>query len=149
MYILTDNDFVESEDSIEVNGVTFHKPLVEKPINADDHNVYIYFPVSAGGGSQRLFRKVPSQFTPCLPIISHSLPHITSNLVVGLSPVWGKLWCWYIYRDFIYSEGQFFFKYYHKHDVRGNLRIKSKRLPVTLPVCLHHQTKLQLAEVCS
>ena len=59
-FSLTDIDFVETEDSIEVNGVVFQKPFVEKPINADDHNVYIYFPVSAGGGSQRLFRKVRS-----------------------------------------------------------------------------------------
>jgi inositol-hexakisphosphate/diphosphoinositol-pentakisphosphate 1-kinase len=49
---------VEADDYVEVNGDMFHKPFVEKPINAEDHNVYIYFPTSAGGGSQRLFRKV-------------------------------------------------------------------------------------------
>ncbi|KFD48371.1 hypothetical protein M514_10783 [Trichuris suis] len=52
---------IEHEDAIEVNGVNFNKPFVEKPISAEDHNIYIYYPSSAGGGSQRLFRKVDNR----------------------------------------------------------------------------------------
>ncbi|KAE8618044.1 hypothetical protein XENTR_v10009257 [Xenopus tropicalis] len=54
-------NLVEGEDHVEVNGEVFPKPFVEKPVSAEDHNVYIYYPTSAGGGSQRLFRKIGSR----------------------------------------------------------------------------------------
>ncbi|XP_049578864.1 inositol hexakisphosphate and diphosphoinositol-pentakisphosphate kinase 2 isoform X5 [Syngnathus scovelli] len=54
-------NLVEAEDHVEVNGEIFPKPFVEKPVCAEDHNVYIYYPTSAGGGSQRLFRKIGSR----------------------------------------------------------------------------------------
>jgi len=61
------NIIIENEDYIEIKGIRFNKPVVEKPIDAEDHNIYIYYPLSAGGGSKRLFRKIgdkSSQFYP-------------------------------------------------------------------------------------
>lgn len=54
-------DLVEHDDHIEIGDVIFNKPFVEKPVSAEDHNIYIYYPSSAGGGSQRLFRKIGSR----------------------------------------------------------------------------------------
>ncbi|XP_020864858.1 inositol hexakisphosphate and diphosphoinositol-pentakisphosphate kinase 1 isoform X3 [Phascolarctos cinereus] len=54
-------NLIEGEDQVEVNGAVFPKPFVEKPVSAEDHNVYIYYPSTAGGGSQRLFRKIGSR----------------------------------------------------------------------------------------
>ncbi|ODM97795.1 Inositol hexakisphosphate and diphosphoinositol-pentakisphosphate kinase [Orchesella cincta] len=55
------HELIESEDHVEVNGVIFNKPFVEKPVCAENHNIYIYYPTSAGSGSQRLFRKIGSR----------------------------------------------------------------------------------------
>ena len=59
----------EVDDVVEINGHLFHKPFVEKPVSAEDHNIYIYFPSDYGGGSQRLFRKVST--SECKLISSH------------------------------------------------------------------------------
>lgn len=53
-----ERELIESDDHIEVSNVIFNKPFVEKPISAEDHNICIYYPAHAGGGSQRLFRKI-------------------------------------------------------------------------------------------
>lgn len=57
--ILDRNDLnhkvIEYDDKIIVNGITINKPFVEKPLNAEDHDIYVYY---KGGGSRRLFRKI-------------------------------------------------------------------------------------------
>ncbi|XP_020202246.1 inositol hexakisphosphate and diphosphoinositol-pentakisphosphate kinase VIP1 isoform X2 [Cajanus cajan] len=59
--------FIEEEDFVEVRGMRFWKPFVEKPVDADNHSIMIYYPSSAGGGMKELFRKVgnrSSEFHP-------------------------------------------------------------------------------------
>jgi len=53
-----------------VNGVTIHKPFVEKPVDADDHNIAIYYPTSAGGGCKKLFRKIGNRSSEFYPDIN-------------------------------------------------------------------------------
>ena len=51
------NELEEYDEYIVYNGQKIMKPFVEKPRNGDDHNIYIYYPMSHGGGQTRLFRK--------------------------------------------------------------------------------------------
>ncbi|CAD5124435.1 DgyrCDS12718 [Dimorphilus gyrociliatus] len=62
------DSLVEEDDHVWINGILFTKPFVEKPVSAEDHNVYIYYPSSAGGGSQRLFRKIGSRSSVYSPV---------------------------------------------------------------------------------
>jgi hypothetical protein len=50
--------------------VQINKPLVEKPVDAENHNIYIYYPMSAGGGSKRLIRKIDDRSSEFYPSIN-------------------------------------------------------------------------------
>ena len=55
------------DDYITINGMKLNKPVVEKPFDAEDHNINIYYPMNVGGGCKKLFRKIgnsSSNFDP-------------------------------------------------------------------------------------
>jgi inositol-hexakisphosphate/diphosphoinositol-pentakisphosphate 1-kinase len=60
----------EFDDHIECNGVIIHKPFVEKPVDADDHNIAIYYPSLAGGGCKKLFCKIGNKSSEFYPDIN-------------------------------------------------------------------------------
>lgn len=55
----TDIEIID-EDTLKIGSNMIRKPFVEKPVSAEDHNVYIYYPKARGGGGRRLYRKVRS-----------------------------------------------------------------------------------------
>ena len=56
-YETINKELLEFDEYLEYKGKKIMKPFLEKPANGDDHNIYIYYPLSHGGGQKRLFRK--------------------------------------------------------------------------------------------
>jgi inositol hexakisphosphate/diphosphoinositol-pentakisphosphate kinase len=65
-----DTVVLEHPDWIEIDGVRMHKPLVEKPYDGEDHNIYIYYGSKQGGGSRRLFRKIGNRSSRFYPKVN-------------------------------------------------------------------------------
>ncbi|CAH2073480.1 unnamed protein product, partial [Iphiclides podalirius] len=135
------HELVESEDHVEVNGVVFNKPFVEKPVSAEDHNIYIYYPTSAGGGSQRLFRKIGSRSSIYSP---ESRVRKTGS---------------FIYEDFMPTDGTDVKVYtvgpdYAHAEARkspaldGKVERDSEGKEIRYPVILSNQEKLISRKVC-
>ncbi|XP_023315786.1 inositol hexakisphosphate and diphosphoinositol-pentakisphosphate kinase 2 isoform X18 [Trichogramma pretiosum] len=140
-HFLPEHELVESEDHVEVNGVTFNKPFVEKPVSAEDHNIYIYYPTSAGGGSQRLFRKIGSRSSVYSP---ESRVRKTGS---------------YIYEDFMPTDGTDVKVYtvgpdYAHAEARkspaldGKVERDSEGKEIRYPVILSNAEKLISRKVC-
>jgi len=134
-------NFEEQDDHVVVNGVVFNKPFVEKPVDAEDHNIIIYYPTSAGGGSQRLFRKIGSRSSVYSP---------ESNVRRTGS---------YIYEDFMATDGTDVKVYtvgpdYAHAEARkspaldGKVERNSEGKEVRYPVILSNKEKLIARKVC-
>ncbi|RMX45431.1 hypothetical protein pdam_00019294 [Pocillopora damicornis] len=125
--------FVELDDSVQIGDMIFHKPFVEKPVDAEDHNVYIYFPSRIGGGSQRLFRKVGDRSSVYSP---------ESSVRKKGS---------YIYEDFVvYTVGP---EYAHAEarkspSLDGKVERDSEGKEIRYPVILNQYEKEMANKVC-
>ncbi|KAG8745708.1 hypothetical protein FRC10_007188 [Ceratobasidium sp. 414] len=64
---IADVQMREDGEAIIINGQVMEKPFVEKPVDGEDHNVYIYF---KGGQGRRLFRKVGNKSSELDPTLS-------------------------------------------------------------------------------
>ena len=85
-------EFGDNYEYVEADGIRITKPFVEKPVDANDHNIYIYYPDSAGGGVKKLFRKVGNQSSDYMP------PQNGKQVSIRRSGA-------YIYEDFMPTGG--------------------------------------------
>jgi inositol hexakisphosphate/diphosphoinositol-pentakisphosphate kinase len=80
----------QTDGSVRVGALRLARPFIEKPANADDHNIYIYH--ADREGVTRLFRKVANKSSEFLP---------GPQDVRGLEPDAAS----YVYEDFLPVDG--------------------------------------------
>ncbi|XP_056138564.1 inositol hexakisphosphate and diphosphoinositol-pentakisphosphate kinase 2 [Lampris incognitus] len=134
-------NLVEGEDHVEVNGEVFPKPFVEKPVCAEDHNVYIYYPTSAGGGSQRLFRKIGSRSSVYSP--ESSVRKTGSYIYEEFMPTDGTdVKVYTVGPDYAHAEAR------KSPALDGKVERDSEGKEVRYPVMLTAMEKLVARKVC-
>uniref|UniRef100_UPI0035901EFF inositol hexakisphosphate and diphosphoinositol-pentakisphosphate kinase 2-like isoform X4 n=1 Tax=Myxine glutinosa TaxID=7769 RepID=UPI0035901EFF len=132
---------VEGDDQVEVDGEIFLKPFVEKPVNAEDHNVFIYYPTSAGGGSQRLFRKVGSRSSVYSP--ESSVRKTGSYIYEEFMPTDGTdVKVYTVGPDYAHAEAR------KSPALDGKVERDSEGKEVRYPVILNAREKLIARKVC-
>ncbi|XP_060228239.1 inositol hexakisphosphate and diphosphoinositol-pentakisphosphate kinase 1 isoform X4 [Meriones unguiculatus] len=134
-------NLIEGEDQVEVNGAVFPKPFVEKPVSAEDHNVYIYYPSSAGGGSQRLFRKIGSRSSVYSP--ESSVRKTGSYIYEEFMPTDGTdVKVYTVGPDYAHAEAR------KSPALDGKVERDSEGKEVRYPVMLTAMEKLVARKVC-
>nr|XP_056721834.1 inositol hexakisphosphate and diphosphoinositol-pentakisphosphate kinase 1 [Euleptes europaea] len=134
-------NLVEGEDQVEVNGAVFPKPFVEKPVSAEDHNVYIYYPTSAGGGSQRLFRKIGSRSSVYSP--ESSVRKTGSYIYEEFMPTDGTdVKVYTVGPDYAHAEAR------KSPALDGKVERDSEGKEIRYPVMLSAMEKLVARKVC-
>ncbi|XP_053422344.1 inositol hexakisphosphate and diphosphoinositol-pentakisphosphate kinase 2 isoform X11 [Nycticebus coucang] len=134
-------NLIEGEDQVEVNGEVFQKPFVEKPVSAEDHNVYIYYPTSAGGGSQRLFRKIGSRSSVYSP--ESSVRKTGSYIYEEFMPTDGTdVKVYTVGPDYAHAEAR------KSPALDGKVERDSEGKEVRYPVILNAREKLIAWKVC-
>ncbi|XP_043833546.1 inositol hexakisphosphate and diphosphoinositol-pentakisphosphate kinase 2 isoform X8 [Dromiciops gliroides] len=134
-------NLIEGEDHVEVNGEVFQKPFVEKPLSAEDHNVYIYYPTSAGGGSQRLFRKIGSRSSVYSP--ESSVRKTGSYIYEEFMPTDGTdVKVYTVGPDYAHAEAR------KSPALDGKVERDSEGKEVRYPVILNAREKLIAWKVC-
>eukprot|EP00123_Amoebidium_parasiticum_P001100 comp12106_c0_seq1/m.6841 comp12106_c0_seq1/g.6841 ORF comp12106_c0_seq1/g.6841 comp12106_c0_seq1/m.6841 type:complete len:972 (-) comp12106_c0_seq1:73-2988(-) len=133
---------IEEDDAVVIGGQRFVKPFVEKPFDAEDHNIRIYYPRSAGGGAQQLFRKIGDKSSEFLP---------DCNTIRRDGS--------YIYEEFLATEGTDVKVYgvgpYYAHAearkspvVDGKVQRSADGKEIRYPVMLSADEKLIAQQVC-